>query len=310
MFEKFKKLEIVSPVTLANSLNLLKSLKLERAEIRQFPDLLLCNASRLDNHYMRLRECGYHHITAHRLKNHDKIMSQSVHFNKSYNFLPPLTNVFESIALSARINLDEAEPFAYNERLPMREVHLAAAKIFLMQRLKISYSEVTRMFYRLPALKDRSIKSIGQNIDLFEHELKLPIDQIIQTNLLNAWSLTTEKVVKMRKLGGVDLQTFILAEPQVLTVEFDNIRDIDEIIAKYRISPNAVVYCKKIFRMHPETLRENLELIQRLSVEPHDVFQRHAILKLARNLNMIQRYLETYNCDADRNQIELDKFIE
>lgn len=310
MFEKYSKLERVSPVTLANSLNLLKSLKLERGEIRQFPDLLLRNANRLDNHHMRLKECGYHKITAHRLKNHDKIMSQSVHFNKSYHFLPPLTNVFECIALSARINLEEAEPFAYNERMPMREVHLAATKIFLMQRLKISYSEVTRMFYRLPSLKDRSIKSIGQNIDMFEHKLKLPIERITQSNLLNAWSLTTEKVAKMRNLGGVDLHTVISAVPEVLTVEFDNIRKIDEIIAKYRISPSAVKYYGKIFRMPPETLHANLELIRQLSAEPHDAFQRHYILKLARNLIMIQRCLDAYNSNADRNHIELDKFIE
>lgn len=291
---------------LSDSWRTLKSLSLQNFEIKQNPDLLLCHANTLENHYMRLKECGYRQVTAHCLKNHCTIMSQSVYFNKCYNFLPPELNVFLNIALTARIDFTDIEGFQYDERWPLKHVHLAATTIFLEQRLKLTKTKVSKLINRNPSLKHRSIYFILQIIDMLEHSLSLSIDWIVRNNALTANHTTTKKLIELRELCGVDVRTIISTTPQILKMDFARIMEIQGVIEEQSIPGYAVVCCTHIFLWDHELLLKNLHLMRHMKIVR--LFQHPAVLRLARNLDQIQAH---FNSDLNKDSgISLKTLIE
>lgn len=265
------------------------------------------DAPRLRNFYMRLKECGYRQVTAHRLENHFTIMSRTVHFNKCYNFLPAELNIFENIVLSARIELPESYPFRYNERRTLREVYSAVTRIFLKQRLEITYTEVSRMFSRMPTLNNRSINYIGQMIDLLQHEFNYSIKRIIESKLLDGHLEVLEELVKRRHLCGVDVRAILHSTPHLLRSYSENILEIEKLIMDYRIPTSAVRCCKSIFTMHPNTVAANLRYIRELPLSL-DAFENPLILRLTHELNNLKKYLDL--CKSERQKrIPMEKFV-
>lgn len=285
MFKKYSKLGNISYGNLTDSWQTLKSISLQNFEIRQHPDLLLCNANALENRYMRLKECGYRQVTAHRLKHHCTIMSQSVYFNKCYNFLPPQLNIFLNIALTARINFTDFDGFQYDESKPLKDVHLAVTKMCLEQRLKLTKTDVSKLIHQHPSLKHRSVYFILQTIDMLEHSLSFPIDWILRNNLLAANYLTTKKLIEMRDLCQVDVRTIISIEPQILKLDFGHIMEIRDVIEQYGVSKYAVICCADIFLWHPDRLMESLHHLRRMKIP--NLFKQPAILRLAHALGRI-----------------------
>lgn len=258
---------------------------------------------------MRLKECGYERVSACRLKNHNIIMSHTVHFNKCYNFLPHNLNVLETIALRAGIELSDSESFVYSEHMPLKNVHLAVTRIFLRQRLNITDHKVSLLIRRIPALKNRSIDSIRQTIDLLEHKLAFPIDRIANSNLLNAHNSTAKELVEMQQLFNVDVRDLISVAPQILKIDIVNIIEIKQLIQRHSMPPFSVAIWKKIFAMHPDTLKANLSCLHQMKI-PFDIFEHPIILKLAHNLNVVKKRLDAHNSCAKATQVSLEDFVE
>lgn len=307
-FKKFHKLDTISQASLKASMRFLKRFSSGYVEIRQHPELLLHSASQLENYYMRLKECGYRQPTAYRLKNHNRIMAQSVYFNKCYNFLPHELNVAENIALSAGIEFTNDETLEYNERMPMKEVHLGVTEIYLRQRLNLTHNDVSRLMSENPSLRERSITNMKLVIDMLEHELGFSIDEISQSQLLMGYSSTTRQLIEMKELCGVDVRTIISNTPQILKVAIEDIIDIANLLLRYRIPIYSVSCYKQIFITHPATLRDNLNELRNLDA-PFNVFDHPAILVLAENFQFIKRYVYVKHNQTGTAQYKLIRFI-
>lgn len=258
---------------------------------------------------MRLRECGYRQMTAYRLKNHNIIMSHSVLFNKCYNYLPCELNIFENIALIAGIKLTADKSFVYEERMPMKDVHLAATKIFLKQRLNLTDHVVTKLIRQFPSLKERSINNIRQTIDLLENKFGFPLDRIAQSYLLIANTSTLRKLDEMQEVYGVDVRSIVSNAPQIVRADISNIIGIKNLLHLYKVPSYAAAYWKRIFTMHPKTLTANMIELDQFDL-PFNPFEHPAILKLAQHLNSIQNQLDSHNNSGKTDRITLEKFIE
>lgn len=258
---------------------------------------------------MILKECGYRQVTAHRLKNYKSIMSQSVRFNKCFNFLPLELNVFETIMQSTPCASINTKPqFVYSESMALRDVYLAAAKIYLKNRLNIRDAEMDRLYQRFPTLKQLSINNIEQSIALLTNEFNFSIKEISKGDLLVANSMTTKTLVEVRRLCGVDVRELVSAVPQLLRTDIGNILRVNQIIIEYGIPEYAVVYYKKIFTMKADALSANLRYLDQMKVSSN-VFRLPPILKLVQQLNTIEKHLEAYN-RSSKNPILLKSFFE
>lgn len=305
IFEKITKVKQTSPQEILQSIKVLKSLPFTKDEIVDQAYLLTIDKYILENQYLILNECGFPNITAKNLRNYYRIMSQSAHFNKCYNFLPKNINIVESIVQKSSINLENITTIiTYKERMPLKNIYSEIRKLYLKTKLNASDEDVEKVLKRCPSLKIRSLSNIEKTINMITNELEFPIERIKTSRLLQAQPNQLKKLIDTKELCGIDIRTILSNCVQITTTNFDNILQIQKYIELFDIPQYAVQNYKRIFSMLPENFKRNVQEINQMK-ESSTLLKHPEILKVTKQFGVLQK-----QWDSNRKENDSLKFTD
>ncbi|XP_055306983.1 uncharacterized protein LOC129571238 [Sitodiplosis mosellana] len=289
LLKKNKFLLQVRPDEMKKSLQRLKRLNFDASDIRIHPSVLLQSEFQLLNNFQRLHELGYSNVTIYRLANIKDILTKSVQFNQSFNFLPKNINVIENIFTVAKVPLKSDIDTNYDRQMRLEAIHRQALRSYMLNRIKYTSADIDEMWIYYPGLKTRSLQSIDRSRQLLEDAYKVPVSQLPRFILL----MQPEEI---EELLAVDIVSGINVK-QVMTIaakcNLKRIREIEVICANYKVPDYAIAFAPKIFFMNVDTLSSRINRICKLK-HGKDFLQHVAIGKVIVNMGLIEIYAKQH----------------
>lgn len=243
------------------SLQQVKKLNFQSSDVKTHPDMLLQSEYQLANNFQRLHEVGFTDVTAYRLANFRKILSKSVYFNQNFNFLPKSVNVIENTFKIAKIPLTSDDHTTYDVEMPLEAVHRLAIRNYMINRTKFTNQELDEISYHYPAFKTRSLQSIDTSVRLLENLYNIPVRQLPKF-ILNFQPDEIEQLVASETVSGIDVRSLMTMGP---TCNLARINEIQAICQSYKLPEYAIAYSPLLFTMSPDTLKERLDTLGKLS---------------------------------------------
>lgn len=250
----------IKPHELKKSLQRLKRLEYSVSDIRTHPTALLQNDFQLLNNFHRLKEVGFANVTLHRLANVKKIMSKSVHFNQTFNFLPKNINILQHIHSVAKVAYTPNDNMTYEPEMQLETVHKIALRNFMLNHIKYSPPILDEIYFKYPGLGVRSLGSIQQSATLLEGAFKTTINQLPQYIL----TMQPEDIQEMLDEGtvcGIDVRNVMVSSRRC---NLERIREIQKIFHSYKIPEYVLGLTPILFSMNFDTLRERIDTICKL----------------------------------------------
>lgn len=293
----------VSPKALRKSFRALEKLCFEKRDIRTHPKLLLQPHFELLNNFQRLLEVGFHEVTAYRLANAKEILSQSVHFNRCFNFLPANENILNNIFAIAMVSTDSIDDLSYNRDMKLETVHRMALKKYMLDHLGYSVKDIDEMWCNYPPLRNRSLKSIDTATRLLELIYNKPMKDLPKLSL-TMHPEEIEELLAVDSVCGVDVRKVMILAPRC---NLERLRSIRQICRSYNVPDYALAYSPKLFFLKYETLQNRLEMISKLN-RGKQFLQHVAIGRVILFMDRLRSHLESKSMHF--NAVFNDKFIE
>lgn len=264
----------------------LRRLNFMTSDIRIHPSILLQTDFQLLNNFQRLQEVGYANVTAYRLANVRKILSNSVYFNQCFNFLPRDINILENIYKIAKVPLKFTENgMKYTNEMQLKTVHMIALRNYMLNHIGYTSDDIDAIWHHYPMLKDRSLQSIDESKQLLEDLYKVPITQLPKFILL----MQPEEI---KELVAVDTVSGIKVK-NVMTLaarcNLARIRKIQIVCSSNKIPDYAIAFAPRIFFINVDTLKSRIEQIRKLK-QANEFLQHVGIGKLILSMGRLESY--------------------
>lgn len=285
--EKNKFLLQVKPDELRKSFRRLKRLNFDTCDIKIHPKVLLQSEFQLLNNYQRLLELGYTDVTVYRLANIKDILSKSVQFNQSFNFLPKNINVLENIFTVAKVPLDpKTIDTSYDREMRLEAIHRQALRSYMLNSIKYSSADIDEIWLNYAGLKNtRSLQSIHQSRQLLEDFYQVPVTELPKFILL----MQPEEIEELQTQGnvsGVDVRDLMILQAKC---NLARIREIQIVCASYKIPDYAIAFAPKLFFMNIDTLRSRINRICKLE-KGKEFLQHVAVGRLLCSMGRLEIY--------------------
>lgn len=282
------------------SIDRLKRLNFNISDIRTHPNMLLQSDFQLLNNFQRLQEVGFSEVTAYRLANFQKIMSRSVHFNQSFNFLPRNINILQNIFATANVPYEDET--SYDLEMRLEAVHRIALRRYLLTKVQYESSDIDEMWYNYPILKRRSLQSIVELVQILERTYNIPV-KLMPKYILLMHSEEIQELLNEESVSGIDIKNLIISSPKCT---LKKIKDIQSMCHSYNVPDHAIAFSPKLFNMNVDTLKERLDKIQKMKYG-HEFLTHMAIGRVILCMGRIKIYAKSQKQRFD--QIFNEKFV-
>lgn len=288
---KNKFLTKIKPHELKKSIKTLKELEFHSSDIKTHTKILLQSPDQLRNNFQRLNEVGFSLVTAHRLSNCKQIMSNSVHFNQCFHFLPKDIDIIQNIFAVAKVPI-EVERFMYKPFNELNTVHRIALNFYMQKRAFFTNDEIVHILKKFPSIKSRSIKSIEQTVQLLENAFDIPVRKIPRF-LLQKQPEEIKQILDLEHVCDIDIRTIIRLQRRcsVKQIQANKI-----VLDRYNVPYYSVKKNKYIFCLHPDTLNARLKTISNVT-RSSEFMQHIGIAKLVCRMGQLEKYAASNNLD-------------
>lgn len=301
--KKNKFLLEIKPDELRKSIRRLKRLNLPLSDIKMHPTLLAESEFRLQNNYQRLQEVGFSEVTAYRLANTKKIISKSVHFNQTFNFLPKNINILKNIYAVAKVPYGANESMTYEREMQLESVHRMALRNYMLNHIKYTPSDLDEMYFIYPNLKYRSLQSIHQSALLLQEAYKTAINQLPRSILI----MQPEEIQELLDVGtvcGIDVLKVMILAPKCTLAR---IKETQIVCYTYRIPEYVLTFTPKLFFINADTLQDRIKKICKLK-RGTEFLQHIAIGRVILSMERIQTFTKLKKIRF--STVFNDKFVE
>lgn len=293
----------IPPKKMIKSFQALKKLYFEKRDIKTHPKLLLQSHYELINNFQRLQEVGFHEVTAYRLANTREIMSQSVHFNQCFNFLPENRNILQNIFSVAMVSTEPIDQTAYDRDMKLGTVHRSALRNYLLHRIGYSIKDIDEIWLNYSSLKNRSLQSIDKTTRLLEQIYDMPMKNLPKLSLtMNPTEI--EELLQIGTICGVDVRKIMILAARC---NAERLKEIQRICHSYNVPDYVLVHSPKLFFLNYDTLESRLNVISRLK-RPNEFLRHVGIGRVILCMDRLRAYLNSKRLNF--NAIFNDTFIE
>lgn len=288
----------IKPEHMKKSFERLKKLNFEMSDIKIHPSILLQDESELLNNFQRLQEVGFKEVTAYRLANVRNIMSNSVEFNESFNFLPKNLNIVQSIFTVANIPVEMVHETKYDRDIALKAVHQLALRRYMIQQLGYKSSDIDAMWSQHSNLKARSLQSIVETARILEKIYGMPVRDLSKYMLTMQPGDIEELLAAETELAlesDIDIRKVMALGPKC---NLTRIKEIQKICSPYKIPNYVTRFSPKIFYINFDTLTTRLNQLSKLK-RADEFFQHVTIGRVILNLGRIQTQMKFMKMDFD-----------
>lgn len=283
------------------SFQALHKLHFEKRDIKLHPKLLLQSYFELINNFQRLQEVGFREVTAYRLAHARELLSQSVHFNQSFNFLPH-RNILQNIFAVAKVSTEPIDPSEYDRDMKLELVHQKALRKYLLNRIGYLESDIDEM-WQYYAMKSRSLQSIDKTTRLLESAYNTPMINLPK----HALTMNPEEIEELLQMGticGIDVRKIMTIAKKC---NVKRLQEIQRICYTYNMPDYTLASTPKLFFMGYDTLESRLNVISKLK-RSNEFLQHVGIGRLILGMDRLKTNVNSKNLDFDT--VFDDSFIE
>lgn len=302
LISKNKFLTKIKPHVLKKSIKTLKELEFHSSDIKTHTKILLQSSDQLRNNFQRLNEVGFNLVTAHRLTNCKQIMSNSVHFNQCFHFLPKDIDIVQNIFTVANVPI-EVDQFMYKPTNELNTVHRIAFNLYMQKRALLTDAEIVEILRKFPSIKSRSIRSIEQTVQLLENAFDAPV-RAIPRFLLQKQPNEIKQMLDLKYVCDIDIRTIIRLQK---SCSVEQIQANKIVLDRYNVPYYSVKRYKEVFCMHPETLSARLETLSNVS-RSSEFMQHVGVAKLLCCMGQLEKYANSN--DLEFSTMFNERFIE
>lgn len=293
----------IPPKTLRKSFQALRKLGFLECDIRMHPKLLRQSHYELINNFHRLREIGFLEVTAYRLANTREIMSQSVHHNECFNFLPKNRNILQDIFLIALVPTEPIDQTAYNRDMKLETVHRIALQKYMRDHVGYSVEDIDALWQRYAILKNRSLQSIDKTARLLELIYNEPMKNLPKLSFtMNPEEI--EELIHMDTVCGIDVRKIMILAPRC---NAERLREVQRVCQSYNVPDYVLAHSPKLFLLNCDTLDRRLNVISKLK-RPAEILKHVGIGRVILCMDRLRSYLKSkrlsFNAVFDDNFIE------
>lgn len=291
----------IQPNKMRKSFQALQRLHFEKRDIKIHPKLLLQSYYELINNYQRLQEVGFREVTAYRLAHAKELMSESVHFNQSFNFLP-YRNILQHIFSAAKVPTEPINELAYDRDMKLELVHQKALRKYLREHIGYSDVDIDDLWWHYAALKSRSLQSIDKTTKMLESAYNTPMINIPKRALtMNAEEI--EELLRLDTICGINVR-------KVMTIgakcNVERLKEIQRICRTYNVADYVLAFSPKLFFTNYDTLENRLNVISKLN-RSHEFLKHVGIGRLILCMDRLRMYMDSEGLSFD--SIFNDRFV-
>lgn len=245
--------------------------------------LLHSSAQQLRMRYEILREVGFNEVTPYRLDNYKSIMSQSVHHNQCYCFLPKHHDIVENICRVAGLQPRSYDRITYESSDSLTTIHQQVVKMYLMERLSIHDEQ-----FNFP-WTERSVRSFSETCQAIEASFEKNLSQLPRTIVRYAPD-ELRQLLEKKNGFGVDMQSLILRMESFqnhLTIE--RYEWFEALAERYGISDYSIWHCPNVIVMERRQLKANVERLASLP-EPERFLGHPFAMRLVYDMNRFEKF--------------------
>lgn len=301
LLTKNRFLHEISPKKMRKSFQALQKLQFAKRDIKTHPKLLLQSYFELINNFQRLQEVGFREVTAYRLAHARELLSQSVHFNQSFNFLPH-QNILQNIFAVAKVSTDPIDQSAYDRDMKLELVHQKALRKYMLDRIGYSDSDIDEL-WQYYSIKSRSLQSIDKTTRLLETAYNTPMINLPKPALtMNPEEI--EALLQMGTICGIDVRKIMTISTKC---NVDRLQEIQRICSTHNVPDYVLAFSPKLFFLNFETLESRLNVISKL--KRSNEFLQHIFMgRLILCMDRLRTYMSSKSLDFDT--VFDDRFIE
>lgn len=293
------------PTQVTNSIKMLKSMDLSRAEIASYPLILLRHDYILNDNRRLLMEIGLKDATAYRIHSFQQILNTSVQFNQQFHFLPRHINIFEHIFAFAKVDIKIGDNVRYEQTDSLLKIHIIALVHYLQQRLNWSKEKIVETINRNIFCNGRSIRGIEDSIMIAERAANGALtSEHVQSYCLNLFPEQIKPLFELKTIYGIDILEIICSRPNSIHFPMDRCMKSAQVLQKYMIPEHIVRRYKSLLFRNPGDLADDLELIA--SIVSDSKYFQHVyfgtlLLHIRRlKMNMEQQKIDFYKTVDER----------
>lgn len=267
------------------SFQALQKLHFEKRDIQIHPKLLLQSYYELINNFQRLQEVGFREVTAYRLAHANELMSQSVHFNQCFNFLPH-RNILHNIFAVAKVSTGPIDQSAYDRDMKLELVHQKALRKYMLDRIGYSDADIDNIWQNYAFMKSRSLQSLDKTTRLLESVYDTPMINVPKVALsMNPEDI--EELLQMDTICGVDVRKIMTIEKKCNVERLENIQ---RVCHAYNVPDYVLAFAPKLFFVNVDTLKNRLNEISKLK-RSNEFLQHVGIGRLIVCMDRLQTYV-------------------
>lgn len=302
LLSKNRFLHDISPRKMRKSFQALQKLHIQKRDIKTHPRLLLQSHYELINNFQRLQEVGFREVTAYRLAHARELMSQSVHFNQCFNFLPH-RNILQNIFAVAKVPTDPIDQSAYDRDMKLELVHQKALRKYMLDRIGYSEADIDEIWHNYAILKSRSLQSIDKTTRLLESAYNTPMIDLPKPALtMNPEEI--EGLLQMNTICGIDVRKIMTIATKC---NVERLEKIQRICHSYNVPDYVLAFSPKLFCLNYDTLENRLNAISKLNGS-NKFLQHVGIGRLILCMDRLRTYVNSKGLNF--NTVLSDSFIE
>lgn len=293
----------IAPNEMRNSFRMLQKLKFVNNDVKIHPKLLLQTEFEMLNNFQLLLEVGFSEITAYRLANTKEIMSQSVNFNRCFNFLPANPNILANIFSTAMVPIESIDETVYNLNMKLGSVHRMALEKYMCDRIGYSAKDIDEIWFNYSPIRNRSLQSIDKTTRLLEKIYKLPMKSLPKSSL-TMYPEQIEELLLIDKFCGLDVRKIMMLSPRC---NAERLQEVRRICKSYNVPDYALAFSPKIFFLNYDTLQSRLDVISKFK-RANTLLRHIAIGRVILSMDRIKNHLKSQHSDVS-NEFD-ETFVE
>ncbi|XP_066258646.1 transcription termination factor 5, mitochondrial [Euwallacea similis] len=266
LFKKHPSFHKIEPAVLAESIKFCHKLGFSKWDLLHHSNLLISHPVTKINHYNSLLDSGCKHIDAHLLCRAVKYFKSSIQILKLSGYIDPATNVADCLLSCVKPSIEKPKSLCVSLKVLdtklWTEVHREILVTWLKKRLEATNDEIAKLLRIHQMIKNKSFRSINENITLAEN-IGLSRDKILKCGyLLNNYPEYPKIMMQQHPFfAGVDIVKSYKANPKMMMINPRKIMEIYDILKEYNVTDEQIQCKPDVFTMSSVTLRDRLNYI-------------------------------------------------
>ncbi|XP_066143941.1 transcription termination factor 5, mitochondrial [Euwallacea fornicatus] len=266
LFKKHSSFYKIEPAVLAESIKFCHKLGFSKQDLIQHSNLLISHPVTKINHYNSLLDSGCTHIDAHLLCRALKYFKSSIQIFKLSGYLNSDANVADSLLSHVKPPIEKPKSLCVSLKVLdaklWTDIHREILVAWLKIRLQATDDEIAKLLRIHQMIKNKSFRSINENITLAE-DIGLSRDKILKCGyLLNNYPEYPKIMMQQHPFfAGLDIVKSYKSNPKMMMVNPRKILEIYNILKEYNVTDEQIQCKPDVFTMSSVTLRERLNYI-------------------------------------------------